>query len=285
MTTSTRGNPEPEIARHYTHGSLLQTILDGLKAAGIDPDRPSADDLAPVDEFHIGGRAATAEFAAELGVVPGMRLLDVGSGIGGPSRYFAVHRGCIVAGVDLSDEFCETAKELSARTGLADRTEYRQASAASLPWEDGTFDGAYMLHVGMNLPAKGDVFREVARVLKPKAVFGIFDVMREAEGDLNFPVPWATAPEMSFVETPATYSNLLRESGFEIEKQRSLSDFALTFFAKVRERAIAAAASGGASPLGLPLLMGPSAPMKMGNLTGMIERGILSPTEMISRRL
>lgn len=156
-----------------------------------------------------------------------MRLLDLGSGIGGPARYFAGHRGCRVTGVDLSAEFCDTAKELSSRTGLGDRTEYHQGSAASLPFPDATFDGAYMLHVGMNIPAKASVFREVARVLKPGAVFGIFDIMREAAGDLNFPLPWASGPQTSFVETAGTYTELLRAAGFAIRKQRSRGAFAL----------------------------------------------------------
>jgi ubiquinone/menaquinone biosynthesis C-methylase UbiE len=285
MPSSTPGNREQEIAHYYTHGSLLQTILDALKAAGMNAEHPSADDLSPVDEFHTGGRAATVEFAGEMGIVPGMRLLDVGSGIGGPSRYFAGHLDCMVTGIDLSPEFCETATELSSRTGLADRTKYWQASAVSLPLENATFDGAYMLHVGMNISAKADVFREVARVLKPGAVFGIFDMMRESEGDLKFPVPWAPAPEMSFVETPAIYTELLRAAGSAIEKQRSRRDFALSFFTRMREAALAAAASGGPPPFGLSIIMGPSAPVKIGNLMGAIESGILSPTEIISRKL
>lgn len=279
-----RENSERGIIRHYLHGSLLESILNALQAAGIDPEHFTADDLAPVDEFHTGGRAATIELADEMGVTPGMRLLDIGSGIGGPSRYFAAHRECFVTGVDLSAEFCETAKQLSARTGLGDRTEYWQASGVSLPFEDATFDGAYLLHVGMNIASKSDLFREVARVLKPGAVFGIFDVMREGEGELTFPVPWAATPEMSFVESAATYAKLLQRAGFEIEKQRSRRDFSLAFFAKMRALAAAAAASGGPSPLGLPILMGASTAVKIGNLMGMIERGILSPTEIVGRK-
>ena len=184
----------------------------------------------------------------------------------------------------LVPEFCAVAKELSSLTGLGDRTEYQQASAVSLPFDDATFDGAYMLHVGMNIPAKADLFREVARVLKPRAVFGMFDVMHEGEGALNFPVPWAAAAEMSFVETAAAYVEHLRAGGFEIVSQRSRRDFALAFFTKMRETFVAAAASGGSPQLGLPIVMGPSAPIKVGNLMAMIERGLLSPTEIISRK-
>ena len=50
----------------------------------------SSHDLAPVDEFHIGGRQATIDFAEQLHIEPGKRLLDIGCGLGGASRYFAL---------------------------------------------------------------------------------------------------------------------------------------------------------------------------------------------------
>jgi ubiquinone/menaquinone biosynthesis C-methylase UbiE len=273
------GNVDTDIARHYTHGSLLQTILNALAAAGMDPAHLAADDLSTFDEFHIGGRAATIELADQMGVAPGMRLLDVGSGIGGPARYFAAHRECSVTGIDLSAEYCETAIELSARSGLGERTQYREASAASLPFDGAEFDGAYMIHVGMNLPAKRDVFRDVARVVKPGGIFAIFDIMRQGAGELAFPLPWANAANTSFVETTAGYVESLREAGFEIEKQRSRTDFAIEFFKKMM-----AAAAAGPPPLGLSLVMGPTAPLKIGNLKRLVEQGILAPVEIVCRK-
>ena len=284
MASETHENTEKAIAQHYTHGSLLPTILDALKGTGIDVDHLSSDDLASIDEFHTGGRAATVDLAAQMNVVPGMRLLDVGSGIGGPARFFAHHYGCHVTGIDLSAEFCETAEALSARTSLDGRVDYRRASATSLPLDNDTFDGAYMLHVGMNIPGKGSAFREIARVLKPGGVFGIFDIMREADGDLAFPLPWAATSDTSFVETATSYTQLLRDAGFETEKQRSRRDFAIAFFTRMREVVAAAAASGGPPPIGPQLIMGPSAPVKVGNLMSMIQRGLLSPTEIVSRK-
>ena len=50
---------EQAVAQHYTRGGLERAVLDALRAAGKDPDRLEPYDLAPVDEFHIGGRQAT----------------------------------------------------------------------------------------------------------------------------------------------------------------------------------------------------------------------------------
>ena len=80
------------IAEHYTHGSLERAIFEALSAAGKDLDRLDPADLAPVDEFHIGGRQATTDFADRLDFGPDLHLLDIGSGLGGASRYFAQER-------------------------------------------------------------------------------------------------------------------------------------------------------------------------------------------------
>ena len=54
---------EQAVARHYAHGSLEEAILEALVAAGKDVNHLTLKDLAPVDEFHIGGRQATVAFA------------------------------------------------------------------------------------------------------------------------------------------------------------------------------------------------------------------------------
>jgi 2-polyprenyl-3-methyl-5-hydroxy-6-metoxy-1,4-benzoquinol methylase len=96
---------EQSVARHYTHGSLEDEILRALTSAGKDINRLETADLAPVDEFHIGGRQTTIDFAGHLGASRGMHLLDIGCGLGGASRYFAHALDCRVSGIDLTEEY------------------------------------------------------------------------------------------------------------------------------------------------------------------------------------
>ena len=270
---------ERAVAQHYTHGALEQAILDALIASGKDPDHLVPADLAPVDEFHIGGRQATIDFAAQLTIQPGWHLLDIGSGLGGASRFFAHERGCRVSGIDLTEDYVRVAGSLAERVGLADKVDYQQGSALAIPFPDHTFDGAYMLHVGMNIEDKAALFIEVRRVLKPGGVFAIYDVMRESEaGELAFPVPWATVPETNFITTAATYRTLLQAAGFVVEKERSRRDFAIESF-RQRERA----ATNGPRPLGLHIPMGALAPQKIANMAANVRNGLIAPTEIISR--
>jgi ubiquinone/menaquinone biosynthesis C-methylase UbiE len=270
---------EQAVARHYAHGSLEETILNALAVAGKDVNHLKPKDLAPVDEFHVGGRQATSAFAEQFGLRPGMRLLDIGCGLGGAARYFAHEHGCQVSGIDLSTEYVNVANALAARVGLEERVSCAPGSALALPFEPGSFDAAYMLHVGMNIEDKSRLFAQVRRILKPTGLFGIYDVMRLAAGDLSYPVPWASGPDSSFVADAAGYRRLLAAAGFEVLKERDRRDFALEVFAQMKARGAAA----GPAPLGLHIVMGANAGQKVKNMIADISAGLIAPTELICR--
>ena len=246
MTMPTPAAIESEVARHYAHGSLEQAILAALAAAGKDPERLAPLDLAAADEFHIGGLAATRAFAARLAFPAGAQVLDVGCGIGGPARVLAAEGGCRVTGIDLTAEYVRVAEALSRRVGLGDLTAFRQASALALPFADASFDGALMMHVGMNVEDKPRLMAEVRRVLRPGALFGIYDVMRTADGELAYPMPWAAGPATSFPAAPAAYRRMLKAAGFKVVAERNRAAFAIAFFQESRAKA---AAGGGPPPL------------------------------------
>jgi hypothetical protein len=79
------------VSRHYTHGKLIDAISGGIVALGKTIDTVSVDDLAPVDEFHIGGRRASEEFLDQLGLSAQMHVLDIGCGLGGAARLMRVY--------------------------------------------------------------------------------------------------------------------------------------------------------------------------------------------------
>lgn len=270
---------ETAVRRHYAHGTLAAAIRAALAAAGKNPDAPGADDLAPLDEFHVGGRAATAELVAQLGLEARMRILDVGCGIGGTARHLAKTFGCRVVGVDLSAEYVAVAAELSLRSGFSGRIAYAQASATALPFAAGAFDGAVMLHVGMNIADKAALFAEIRRVLVPGAPFGLYDLMRASAGALAFPLPWASDAATSLVETPETYRQCLDSAGFHIASMRDRREAALDLLGKLAART----KQQGPSPLGLQVVMGPEARRKVANMTGALGAGIIAPVEIVAR--
>jgi len=205
-------------------------------------------------------------------------LLDVGSGLGGPARYFAAEHGCRVTGIDLTEEFVRAADNLTKRTKL-DVGGVSTGSALELPFERDTFDRAYMIHVGMNITDKAGIFREVRRVLKPEGLFTIFDMMRTGDGAIRYPVPWALSEETSFVATVKEYRDALQGAGFRIAEERGRGPFAIAF----TERMMARMAQGGPPALGLHLLMGEKTPVIVGNILAAMKEGVSGAVELHAR--
>ncbi len=253
---------------HYSPGHLTEAILAALSRAGTDVDALTAADLFAVDQLHAGGAPATRHLLERLGPDTGSRWLDVGSGIGGPSRMAATY-GAQVTGIDLSPEFVATATALTTRVGLAERASFEATAGESMPFDDASFNGAFMVHVGMNIPDKQAVFAEVRRVLEPGAPFGVFEQMRIAEGDLTYPLPWAVDERSSFVEDVAAYTAALEGAGFSVEDvvDRTAST-------------LGPAPSDGLSPA---MVFGQAFMERVGNNVAATRAGTLGAIVMVSR--
>jgi len=206
------------VRAHYRRDGLEAVVLGAVRDAGLDPGALSVGDLAGLDQLHAGGIAATEHLLDALALGEDAPLLDVGSGIGGPARLAAHRHGCRVTGVDLSPDFVEVARALTARLGLDDVTDFQVAPATALPFADASFSRAMMNHVGMNIADKAAVFAEVRRVLEPGGLFAVYDQMRVGDGELTFPLPWADTEDSSFVETAERYADLLAGAGFRVER-------------------------------------------------------------------
>ena len=273
---------QTDVSKHYSHDGLIEAVRAGLASLGKTPETVRVDDLAPVDEFHIGGRRASEDFLDQLGFSAQTHVLDVGCGLGGPARFVASRYGSSVTGIDLTPEYVETGNALCNWVGLDQRISLHHGSALEMPFAEDSFDGAYMLHVGMNIEDKEKLAVEVARVLRPGSIFGIYDVMRTGPGDLTFPVPWATTADQSAVAEPERYKKALLMAGFTIIAERNRRDFALAFFADLRAKT---AAAGGPPPLGLHVLMGKTTPEKVQNMIDNISNDRIAPVEVIGRKL
>ena len=271
-----------DVSEHYTHGGLVEAIRAGVTSLGKTPETVTIDDLAPIDEFHIGGRTASEDFLGQLGFTAAMHVLDVGCGLGGAARYVTNRYGSQVTGIDLTSEYVQAGNVLCQWVRLDQRVSLQHGSALAMPFGDRTFDSAYMLHVGMNISAKENLASEVARVLQPDATFGIYDVMRTGPGELAFPVPWAATPDLSAVSEPEQYKNALEKAGFRVTAERNRRDFALQFFTELGAKT---AAAGGPPPLGLHVLMGRTTPEKVQNMIANIAEGRIAPVELIARKL
>lgn len=267
------------VSQHYTHGELLCAIQAALSKQGNSIDKLTLADIAPVDEFHIGGRLATEHLLSQVNFSAEQDILDVGCGLGGAARFIANHFNNQVTGIDLTAEYIETGKVLSQWVGLDERVSLYHGSALSMPFEDSQFDGATQFHVGMNIKDKQTLFREIYRVLKPGSTFALYDIMRMESGALAYPVPWATEASCSHLSTVDEYQATLTQAGFIVGDINERREFGLEFFSKMKERN---QAQGGPPPLGLHTLMGTHTAVKVDNMLKNIRDGYIAPVELIA---
>ena len=227
-------NSDLDISRHYSRGDLLDRLKGALATDGVDSAHWSIETLAPYDQFHGRGLEATVEIADRLSIGAGDHILDVGSGIGGPARYFAHRFGCMVTGVDLTPEFCAVAREVTLALGLAGEVRFELGNALAMPFPDGTFDGAYSMNVSMNIADKSALYREIHRVLKARSWLLLSEIAKGPDGDPDYPTPWAGSASTSFLSTPEETRNGLVAAGFDVVHLHSTLEKALAYGARSR---------------------------------------------------
>ncbi|NWG72789.1 MAG: methyltransferase domain-containing protein [Parvularculaceae bacterium] len=272
---------DSEVSAHYSRGGLLSRLNAALRDDGVDPERPSMEALAPYDQFHGRGLEATLEIAELAQPGPADHILDIGSGIGGPARYFANRFGCRVTGIDLTAEFCDVARHLTHMLDLEDRIAFEVGDALAMQFGEAGFDGAYSMNVSMNIRDKGRFYREIHRVLKPGAWLVLSEVAKGEGGDLDYPTPWAGSARTSFLSTPEETQRGLLEAGFDVVRVHSTLDKALAFGARSR-----AMVERGEKPphRAVMLIHGEIATQAMRNTARGLSEGKIIPVEVLARK-
>ena len=272
-----------DISAHYTSGALLARLEAALREDGVDPRRPTLEALAPYDHFHGRGLEATEDMAGLLRVAATDHVLDVGSGLGGPARYMARRFGCRVSGIDLTAEFCDVARHLTALLGLEERVSVSQGDALAMPYGEAAFDGAYSMNVSMNIADKGALYREIHRVLRPGAWLMLSEAAQGPGGAPDYPTPWARTAASSFLASRDETCETLAASGFAIESVRETTEAALAYGARSR-----AAVEAGGKPLhrAVSLIHGALAEDAMANSARASEGALYRalPIEILCRR-
>jgi SAM-dependent methyltransferase len=259
------------ILDQYGVADVTTRVAEALDRAGFADAAIPWQALAPLDQFHVGGLPATTALADKLGITPGTALLDVGCGLGGPSRHLASVYGCSVDGIDLNPALIDLARMLTRRAGLADCVTHATADATALPFEAASFDFAWTQHVAMNIADRHALYSGVHRVLRPGGRFALYDVVAGEMGPLHFPVPWARDPAASFLLTPAATREVLEECGFVVADWTDATEAGQAWF-QAQDTA-AKSRPDELRPLALPLVMGADFPARTATLRRNFQEG------------
>lgn len=266
---------------HYGKSGAGHSIAERILAAVYETGGPvvpvTPEMLAPFDHYHSGGLAATEGLAALLELQAGESIVDIGSGIGGPARWLANRFNCKVIGVDLTPEFCEAARQLNVHTKMVDRVVIHEGSALALPLPDASFDRAYSQYVVMNIADKLGVYREAARVLKSDGRLVLCHVGAGANGQPDYPLPWAAGPEHSFLTSEEETRCDLERAGLQIISFRDVTQ-PLQSIVAMRQKL----ESDGMPAAGSHVLAGEHYLQMLINALRATERGLIRNVEIVA---
>ncbi len=234
MTKST-----DRVVQHYQSGVIDEEDVLRKISAMVDDmggSTVTSSNLANLDQFHVGGLAATIELARRAEIRSDMKVLDAGSGLGGPSRYLAEHFGCVVTGIDLSPLYVAISTMLTKRAGLEDNVDYRVGDLARLPFPDAQFNLVWTQHVVMNIADRDGLYGELRRVLKSDGRFVWYDVLAGDDAEApHYPVPWSHTPENSTLLTLKDTVAKLNRFGFEVTLCDDVTALARTWLPRQQE--------------------------------------------------
>ncbi|MGW4533750.1 class I SAM-dependent methyltransferase [Nocardia sp. NPDC004340] len=259
----------------YRSGVSRTGIENALVAAGCNLDELRLTDLALVEDFHTMGRIATGALVELAGLTAESRVLDAGSGIGGTARFIADSRGCRVTTVDLTEDYCETARWINKLVGLDDRITVRQGDVTDLPFADNSFDAIFSQHVQMNIADKDGLYREAYRVLDTGGLLAIWDITTASVGEPDFPLPWADRSDQSHLVTADNLRAAVERSGLTVEQWDDLTEQATAVMRMVL--------ANPPNPVGLQSFVA-NFPAKIEHLTEALADGRLRATRGIARK-
>lgn len=125
--------------------------------------------------------------ALRLGLRPGMKVLDVGCGVGGPMRAIARFSGANVVGVNNNAYQIKRGTKQNADARLSHLCDFLKADFMNLPVEDASFDAIYAIEATCHAPDKVSLFKELHRVMKPGAHFAGYEWCLTDRYDANNP--------------------------------------------------------------------------------------------------
>ena len=202
------------MSTYWSRPLLVETLLDAVAAAGLNLRTATPEALAPLDQFHGGGKEATRALADQAEVRTGMRVLDVGGGLGGPARMLAVEYGAHVTVLDLTADYLRAGAQLTARMGLTQQVHLCCGHALNLPFPDGSFDLVWTQNSGMQIAHKARLYREFFRALRSAGRLAQLEPIAGSVQPPHFPLMWAREASDSHLLTADALHEVILATGF-----------------------------------------------------------------------
>ncbi len=229
-----QSNYEKNINKQYGSNDLLSSVKLALKKSGQEDCSLNLGDISGFDELHVGGYKSSQKLFQKLALTENSKLLDCGSGLGGPARTLASRFHVDVTGLDLTSDFCSTSSYLSKIVSMNDCTSFINGNVLDMPFKKGSFDAVLNQHFCMNIPDKKSLYREVYQVLKKKGRFIIHEIFSNDTKDVLYPVPWSRNREISHLISSDEFLKIMKEMSFKKVHYENISEYSLNWYKNLK---------------------------------------------------
>jgi sarcosine/dimethylglycine N-methyltransferase len=197
-----------------------------MACSGLSSGKLQYTQLLPYDQHHYYGTQAIDDLVRELGISEASRVINVGSGLGGPARYLAGRYGCQVLACELQDDLHRTASELTARCDLSGRVHHVAGDFLQISQHlaTGGYDFIVSWLTVLHIADRAELFKNCYSLLRPGGVFFAADFFQN--GRLTHE-EWRTLRDdvgcPSMVGSLDAYSNELELAGFKVIKVEDMT--------------------------------------------------------------
>jgi len=198
----------------------LDDVRVNYNAIGIDLIEAMYTD----DYLSMGGIASTDILARRSGIGKDSRILDVGSGLGGPALHLAAVYGCRVTGLDVIELNIFEAEKRAKTRQLDHLVDFTLGDATDMPFSNGTYDVILGQDAWCHIGEKNKLIEECARTLAPNGTIAFTDWLQTGQMDDQFQRAILSAFASPGLATLESYHTLLTIHGFSNIEQEDIGE-------------------------------------------------------------
>ena len=182
-------------------------------------------------------------------------------------------------GLDLTEEYSKAAATLTEKTGLSDKVAFRHGNALDMPFDDDSFDVVWTQFAGMNIDDKQRLYEQCFRVLRKDGFLAFHEVLDGPTPGTVFPVFWADADDVNFLQPQESIQNTLEQIGFQQHEWVDLTAHSVEWF----ENMLTSAAQR-PQALGFKVFVGESTPQKAANVITNLREGRVTVVQAVYKK-
>ena len=206
----------------YTHIDRVYRELDELgKGVG---DLLNTSELSSFDQLHYHGVDAVQYAVDAMGITDQSRVLEIGSGFGGPARHIAKQTRCRITALELQPDQNTVARELTERCDLSPFLEHRCGDFMETGWNDQTFDSIVSWLAIYHIPDRKRLLEISAGLLDTAGLFFTEDLYCRQNLEPEEKEKMSAGLYAAHLPDFDTYQQEFRQAGFDIIEVRDMSD-------------------------------------------------------------